>query len=84
MKKIDLIATCLRQMTADERAIGTRFLAGEVPQKTGIGYALIHETQQAGVAGAPYLSLSEVDRRLTAIAELRGAGSAGARKDQLN
>ncbi|MFT3698136.1 MAG: ATP-dependent DNA ligase [Kofleriaceae bacterium] len=84
LKKIDLIATCLRQMEPDERAIGTRFLAGEIPQKTNVGYALIAEIRKA-VAGAaaPYLTLSEVDRRLTAIAELRGAGSAGARKDQL-
>src|SRR5690606_31946271 len=38
---------------------------------------------QAQPAVAPWLTLGEVDRRFTAIAELRGAGSAGARKEQL-
>jgi len=84
LKKIDLIATCLRQMTQDDRAIGARYLAGIVPQKTGIGFAIVQEVQRAATpASAPYLSLTEVDRRLTTIAELRGAGSATARKDQL-
>jgi DNA ligase-1 len=86
LKKIELLATCLRQMTSDERAIGARYLAAQLPQKTGIGYATVAEVMkqaqaQAGVA--PWLTLGEVDRRFTAIAELRGAGSAGARRDQL-
>jgi DNA ligase 1 len=84
LKKIELLATCLRQMSNDERAIGARYLAGEMPQKTGVGYAQIAEVRNAVTpAGAPYLTLSEVDRRIAAIAELRGTGSAGARKDQL-
>ncbi|HEY5923509.1 MAG TPA: ATP-dependent DNA ligase [Kofleriaceae bacterium] len=84
LKKIELLATCLRQMTSDERAIGARYLAAQLPQKTGIGYATVGEVmKQATAAVAPWLSLGEVDRRFTAIAELRGAGSAGARKEQL-
>jgi DNA ligase 1 len=84
LKKIDLLAMCLRRMPGDERAIGARFLAGIVSHKTGIGYALIGELRGAApAAAAPYLTLGEVDRRLAAIAELRGAGSAQARKDQL-
>ena len=84
LKKIELLATCLRQMASDERAIGARYLAGEVPQKTGVGYAQLAEVRTATPAAvAPYLSLTEVDRRLAAIAELRGAGSAKTRRDQL-
>jgi ATP-dependent DNA ligase I len=84
LKKIELLATCLRQMEPDERAIGARYLANAIPQKTGIGYATVQEAMRAATpAMAPYLSLSEVDRRLSAIAELSGAGSAKARKDQL-
>ena len=83
LKKIELLATCLRQMEPDERAIGARYLAGVVPQKTGIGYAAIGEVARGIGASAPYLSLSEVDRRLSAIADLRGEGSATARKEQL-
>ncbi len=84
LKKIELLAACLRQMGGDERAIGARYLAAQLPQKTGIGYATVAEvSRQARAAVAPWLTLGEVDRRFTAIAELRGAGSAGARKDQL-
>jgi DNA ligase-1 len=84
LKKIDLLATCLRQMDRDERAIGARYLASTVPQKTGIGWAIVQEVMRAATpAAAPYLSLSEVDRRLAGIAELRGAGSAKVRKEQL-
>ncbi|HEY5946976.1 MAG TPA: hypothetical protein VIV40_15840, partial [Kofleriaceae bacterium] len=84
LKKIELIARCLRNLGSDERAIGARYLAGQLPQKTGIGYATVAEVmRQAAPAVSPWLSLGEVDRRFTAIAELRGIGSAGARKDQL-
>jgi len=84
LKKIELIAQCLRLMSSDERAIGARYIAGILPQKTGIGYATVHEVSaQTPPATSPWLSLGEVDRRFTAIAELRGAGSNTARKDQL-
>jgi DNA ligase-1 len=82
LKKIELLATCLRQMAPDERAIGAHFLAGEVPHKTNVGYALIADVRGTA-AQAPYLSLTEVDRRLGEIAALRGAGSAKDRTDQL-
>ncbi len=84
LKKIELLATCLRRLEPDERAIGARYLAAELPQKTGIGYATVHEViEQAQPAVAPWLTLGEVDRRFTAMAELRGTGSSGARKEQL-
>ena len=84
LKKIELLATCLRQMSVEERAIGAHYLAGEVPQKTGVGYAQIAEVRAATPATlAPYLSLTEVDRRIAAISELRGAGSTGTRREQL-
>ncbi|HUS29024.1 MAG TPA: ATP-dependent DNA ligase [Kofleriaceae bacterium] len=82
LKKIELLAKCLRQMEAEERAIGARYLAGELPQKTNIGYATVAEVmRQAMPAVAAYLALGDVDRRFTAIAELRGTGSANARRD---
>jgi DNA ligase 1 len=84
LKKTELLARCLRNLGTDERAIGARFLAGQLPQKTGIGYALVSEVvRQAQPAQMPWLTLGEVDRRFTAIADLRGTGSAGARKDHL-
>ncbi|HEX5061132.1 MAG TPA: ATP-dependent DNA ligase [Kofleriaceae bacterium] len=84
LKKIELIATCLRNMGSDERAIGSRYLAAQLPQKTGIGYATVSEVmKQASSAVAPWLTLGEVDRRFTAMADLRGAGSATQRKEHL-
>jgi DNA ligase-1 len=80
-KKIELIAACLKLLAPDERAIGARDLAGELPYKTGIGYALVHELAQAGSpAAASTLTVADVDRRFAALAALRGAGSANARK----
>jgi DNA ligase 1 len=84
LKKIELLATCLRQMGSDERAIGARYLAGQLPQKTGIGYATVADViKQAQPAPAPWLTLGEVDRRFQAIAELRGPGSSGSRREEL-
>lgn len=84
LKKIGLLAECLRAMDGGERAIGARYLAGEIPQKTGIGYATAGEVERTTPpAGEPQLSLVEVDRRLEDIAALKGPGSAGARKAQL-
>jgi DNA ligase 1 len=84
LKKIELLAQNLRQMNDDERAIGARYLAGELPQKTGIGYATVAEVlRQTPPASTTELTLTEIDRRFTSIADLRGAGSANARKEQL-
>jgi DNA ligase-1 len=84
LKKIDLLAGCLRAMDAGERAIGARYLAGEIPQKTGIGYATAGEVaRQTPPASEAQLTLTEVDRRLEDIAQLAGPGSASARKQQL-
>jgi DNA ligase 1 len=84
LKKIELLATCLRQLGSDERAIGARYLAGQLPQKTGIGYATVADViKLAQAAPAPWLTLGEVDRRFTSIAELRGTGSAGSRREEL-
>jgi DNA ligase-1 len=84
LKKVELLAQCLRRMHDDERSIGARYLAAELPQKTNIGYATVGEVmRQTGAAQVADLTLVDVDRRFTAIAELRGAGSSTARKEQL-
>jgi DNA ligase-1 len=84
LKKIALLASCLRRMAPDERAIGAPYLAGEVPHKLGVGYALVHEVHAAAVpAQVPSLTLGDIDRRFAAIAALRGAGSGRVRRDQL-
>src|SRR4051812_3489790 len=70
-------------MSTDERAIGARYLAGELAHKTNIGYATVSEVaRQTPAAPAPWLTLGEVDRRFAAMAELRGTGSATQRREQ--
>ena len=72
LKKIELLAGYLRRVSPEEREIAARYLASEVPQKLGVGHAIVHETLGAAApAPAPWLTLGEVDRRFTAIAELR-------------
>jgi DNA ligase-1 len=84
LKKIGLLAGCLGAMDGGERAIGARYLAGEIPQKTNIGYATAGEVARTTPpASEPLLTLREVDQRLEDIAKLAGPGSAGARKAQL-
>ena len=81
-KKVALLAATLRELAPDERAIGARYLAGEQPHKTGIGYALAREVAAAVPAAGPAtLELAEVDARLAAVVPLAGPGSAGARRD---
>jgi DNA ligase-1 len=82
LAKIERLASVLRQLAPDERATGARYLAGIVPQKTGIGFALVHALAPPAAATAT-LTIADVDRRFTAIAELHGTGSATERKHQL-
>jgi DNA ligase-1 len=83
-KKVALLGKLFNQVPADERAPVARYLAGEVGYKTGIGYATVGELHGAvAPAAEPTLTITEVDRRFAAIAELAGTGSNKARKDQL-
>jgi DNA ligase-1 len=81
-KKVELLARLLAGAAADERAIAARHLSGEVAYKLGIGYATVGELRgQIAPAGEATLGVVEVDRRFAAISELRGAGSARAKRD---
>lgn len=84
LAKISELAAALRALTPEEIQIGVRYLSGEVPQgKIGIGYSLLRATSEGVSSNAPVLSLGEVDRLLTQIAAIRGAGSAGRRVEAL-
>jgi DNA ligase-1 len=81
-KKVELLARLLGELAPDERTIAARHLSGEVAYKLGIGYATVGELHgQVAPAAAASLAVTEVDRRFAAIAALRGAGSARAKKD---
>ncbi len=79
--KVERIAMLLRGVLPDERAIAARQLSGECGHKLGIGHATVHALRSAvAPAAAPALTLTEVDRRFAALAELRGTGAGRERK----
>jgi DNA ligase-1 len=83
-RKIELLAALLRQLPPEEREIGARYLAGDLGHKINVGYTLAAEvTKDAVAAPAPQLVIGEVDRRMAALAALRGEGSVRARKTDL-
>ena len=78
--KVREIALRLASFEPDEIEIGTQYLSGTAPQgRFGIGYAVLHAASEGVAASEPTLSIGEVDRRLGAIAAMRGAGAAALR-----
>ena len=79
--KRDRIASALRALDPDVRAIGIAFLMGELVQgKIGIGWAAIADLDVGAAPSEPTLTLIETSRILDAIAETKGAGSATQKK----
>src|SRR5690349_7861353 len=80
-KKVELIAAFLARVAPPERAIAAGYVAGEVRQKLGVGYAIVHEVLgETAPAPETSLSIGDVDRALDEIAGARGAGSAALRR----
>jgi DNA ligase-1 len=78
--KLAALAACLADLTGDEIEIGSAFLAGELRQgRIGVGYAGIRAAAPEVAAAEPSLTLLEVDRAFTAIAQVSGRGAAGER-----
>jgi len=75
LEKADALASLLGRLKADEVEIVVAWLAGRTRQgKIGVGYRTIH-----AAAGSPAetasLEIDGVDSRITALAEVRGAGA---------
>ncbi len=82
--KVATIAALLKQTGPGERALAARWLGGEIGHKLGVGYGIVGELRgSVPAATAPELSLIEVDRRVSALVGLAGAGSTLARKEVL-
>lgn len=78
--KVHELASFLRAIPATEIEAAVLYLSGEIPQgRIGIGYAMLQAAAAQSAADSATLSIAEVDGRLTAIAALRGAGSAAQR-----
>lgn len=81
--KIGILADLLRALAPDEVEIAVSWLSGEPRQgRIGVGYARLRELR-IEPAGAPSLSLREVDARLGEIAGASGRGSAAQRTQLL-
>ena len=85
-RKTSLLAGLLRRLAGGEIRIAVSYLSGATPQgKTGVGWAMIREAQNAATsAAAPELALTEVDAVLERVARASGAGSAAERLAQLS
>src|SRR5258705_3162823 len=83
-KKVELIAAFLARVTPAERAIAAGYVAGEIRQKLGVGYAIVHEVLgETAPAPATSLSIADVDLALDEIAGAHGQGSAALRRRAL-
>src|SRR5579872_1352164 len=77
LAKVRALADYLRQLPPDEVILGAHYLSGETPQgRSGIGYALLQQAAGGDPALEPTLTLTGTDRELTALAALKGPGSA--------
>src|SRR3982750_3407469 len=75
--KARLLAECLRGLTTQALEIGVLYLAGEIRQgRIGIGPSPLRACAESA-APSPSLELTEVDRLLDELAEIRGTGSGG-------
>jgi DNA ligase 1 len=80
LAKIDALAECLRELTPPEIALGVAYLSGETRQgRIGVGYSGLKEALAAPAAGAPQLSLAQVDEALEELSRVKGQGSAAGR-----
>lgn len=84
LAKVRELAALLGALEPEEIAIATLYLAGETPQgRIGIGYRALQAAATVTPASGATLSIAEVDRRLAALAETRGTGSAARRAEML-
>jgi DNA ligase-1 len=78
--KIELLAAALRQLTPEEAEPGASYLSGELRQRqTGVGWATLRQVPPP--AGAPSLTVAEVDRAVAEISKVAGAGSQARRRE---
>jgi DNA ligase 1 len=82
--KVRELAAFLRSLPPEEIDAAVHYLSGETPQgRIGIGYSTLREVAAHAAAPAATLSIGELDRYLTLLAGIRGAGSAARRGDAL-
>jgi DNA ligase-1 len=82
--KMRELAAFLKDLPEDEVETAVHYLSGEISQgRIGIAYAALRQAAANEAAKEESLSITEVDRSLAAIADIRGAGSAARRAQAL-
>jgi DNA ligase-1 len=82
-RKIAILAELLRELEASEVPIAVAFLSGVPRQgRVGIGYSTVHGFELRPATEAS-LSVTDVDRAITAIQAATGSGSATTRRELL-
>jgi DNA ligase-1 len=78
------LAELLRSLAPDEIAIGVSYLSGVMPQgRIGLGWAAVRDLDAGPPAASATLTLREVHGAFDEIEAMRGAGSAGKRRDRM-
>lgn len=78
LEKIDILSSCLKQMRDEDIEIGVSFLIGRIRQgRIGVGFAMLREVYPRQYCERPSLTLMEVDRSFSEIADVKGTGSVG-------
>jgi DNA ligase-1 len=84
LEKIALLAELLRKLDPEEVEIVVAFLSGYTRQgRIGIGYATLRAAA-ADPAETPALEIHQLDRSLSELAAVQGAGSEGRRRELLH
>jgi DNA ligase 1 len=83
LKKIELLASCLRQAASEEVEVAVAYLSGELPHAPiGVGWAALRDLPPAASPPAT-LELLEVDAALQRIGAAAGPGSQSRRQAEL-
>jgi DNA ligase-1 len=83
LEKIRALAELLRRLPPEEIEIAVAYLSGSTRQgRIGIGYAALRDTT-GSPAQTSTLEIADVDRTLQSIAEVRGVGAEGRRRELL-
>ena len=85
LAKVGALSDCLRRLDPAEVALGVAFLSGDTRQgRIGIGHAALKDALGTAAAGAPRLTLAQVDAELARLSQVKGEGSAAERAQLLS
>lgn len=82
--KVQELAALLKSLAPADIETAVHYLSGELRQgRIGITTPMLREAARASASAGPVLTVAEVDQTLSAVAFIRGAGSAARRREAL-